>query len=320
MIKRLFLWGFCTLVVLFSSTLYGDSIKKTDGSVIDGIVIESETAKVVRYKYKNVNAIQSIQSDEVETVTFSRPSATLKKGLRFFRSRNYNAAVNSLRKVYRPKYKPYGKFYLGECYKEMGRFNDAIAAYKFLEKVDHRLTPKAKFSLGQVYLLSQKYSEAASTFEAIKKARYNNYWTLKAQFGLAQALLKQGKYSRARSEFSRVQSRARSKYKRLSNLAAEGKGLASLGDNRVRDAQRTFEEILDQGKSSEVFAGAYLGLGKVFAKQGKHEKAALAFLRVVLLYGGYERKRREALRLAIKSFEAAGQNKRAAILRKRFGG
>lgn len=321
-------WISFLFILSFLSPIFGDTIELKNGQKFSGVIVDQETSKEVTYRYQGTNAPQTVASEQVREVEFDKPSVYIREGLRAFKKKDFQRAAGQFAKERSEKYKPYGRFYLGESHRMMRNWDEAISAYKTFETMEHRLAPEALYNLGVVYLEDRKFGEARQTFEKVISKKYSQFWEYMGMYGLGQALLKQKEFAQARKKFEEVVRKCRSKgeaaYQELHGLAEQGKGLALVGEKDYSKARRTFADIIkSKYATSEALAGSYLGMGKVYYAQAKsgrkapenYKKALLCFLRVVMLYGGYKDMADESKKLAADCFDQLGQGKRAQALR-----
>lgn len=312
--------------------LQADTIYLNDSPPIQDVEILKETVEKVFYIYPGSSSQQSIEAERVKTITFSKAPKTFSNGLEAFQDGNYDTAIkklNAAKKSYskiKELLTPYCYFYVAESYRKLNRFSQAKQEYRYFEQnPKHRLAPIAKFWIGMLSLYEKDYPNAKQAFASLKNSP-NKYWQCRALYGNALVNMEQGNYSQASKLFSKLgslagQQRGKS-FKELKKLAQYGKGMVYVFQAKTSKAIGIFRKILRKATSQEVLARAYLGIGMAYyfaAKQGNqpklnYKRAAIAFLRIILLYPDSTKEYATALHFAIRCFQKLNQPNRSEKL------
>jgi tetratricopeptide (TPR) repeat protein len=230
-----------------------------------------------------------------------RPARLIASGERLFRQGDYSRALEYLQKGLSGNGGSGGDYFLlGETLRALGRFDEAVTAYRTSERLDSG-DALVYSGLGDAYLRLGAYEEAVDAFE---KALARVALLPDAQKGLGAALLRLGRNDEAKRVLEKVLGTDREDSSVLDMLAEiyrragePGKAIAlyeralalTPGDARLLsaldEAKKEEERLLslERKRRAAEEAKALWEEGKSLQDQGKHEEAVVAFRRALAL-------------------------------------
>jgi TolA-binding protein len=198
---------------------------------------------------------------------------------------------------------------LGWSLEEAGRMEQALEAYRSLVK-DHpksELAPDAAFRAGRMLQELGRHDEAAQHFGAMARDGAGaGELAGPVRFGEAESLKALGRWAAAREAYRAALGAGFEP----AYLARYGEGVCAMELGAERDAREALAQVIAQ-TDTETGAMAQFALGELEWRRGEFEGAAVAFLKVSILYDYPQWKRRGLLR-AGRAFGKAGQGERAA--------
>lgn len=219
----------------------------------------------------------------------------------------------------RPWIKLQGAFELAETYRRWGareraRFGDAIRYYDeaLAANAMSRLRPDALFGRAIAHLGAGNLDKGLADLDTLATESYANkygiQWELSAVREKAQALNEAGRAADAKREFSKLETSARGfagdstlgeperQYAtEMAGLARLEQGRVLIQENKARDAERFFEQLVnDSNEVDSVRAAALVGKGQALQAQDKNKDAQFAYATVRVQYYSAEEARAEA--------------------------
>jgi tetratricopeptide (TPR) repeat protein len=321
-----------------------DQDKPTVAQITKDTVTEIKTADgaafnpkaVVRIKYSG--APQSFRNAEAHRETGRYEEAIT----------NYEATLRNLKPDDERKFwiEPHCRFYLAECYAEIGDVAKAEAAYNDLltKHPDTRFKPDALLGLGRVNFEAKKYDIASRRFDDLEQfAKQLDWpeWLYEAQVWKARSSRMEKRYDVALEQARKVVATADPrKFEDAINQARTEEALVYVAQEQYDKAIDLLSKQLDRISAlvaREIEAGGSTraqhmeaqcknALGHCylqrFAKSQKKEdlqEALIAYLWTVTLYPNLA-ERADALKSAAECFEKLGDKERAGELRDELSG
>jgi tetratricopeptide (TPR) repeat protein len=273
-----------------------DTIRLTDGKKIEGIVVVDETITGVVYKIHGSS--QEEPADKVAEVVYeTRPVGWDAAMAAFGRGDYARAAADFAQRLNAREtwVKVYAAFHLAEAKRFLGDLAGASEVYrKFMaDHASSRFYPKAKLGLGLVQIEQRDFAGAQKTFEELAneaKAKKLDKVAEQANFQLAATLEAQGNLKDALE-----------RYQKLATAAAQRGGVslanvavfrlqAQTDPSKVDAALSGLQGLIDGQNAArpdvaldfDLLAAAHTALGDIHDVKGDHQKALLAYLRVVV--------------------------------------
>jgi TolA-binding protein len=324
--------------LLAAASGQADTIYLLDGKSIADVRILEETLKTVSYREEGKNTSQTVSSDAVLSIDYSRMPTDVEAAEAFVKDGEVNAAadlltayVNSLldgtERETRYKWAPaYASWRLVELYLSGGNLSGVQnETERFLKSFpDSRYVPHAYLARAEAQRLSDKGQTALTTLgefrELIDSKGLARRWGLEAD--LATVLSDTNLKGQAkRDRLIEIQSAAGSEFPTVRNRAQVAEGESYLeGQNKdFAAARKAFQKIAESPRADRAtLAGAYTGLGdclfqeavdqsKAKADPAANLEAALeSYLRVVVIYKEQSRYVPKAMFYAGRVFEFRG--------------
>jgi|GEM_PF-2001333 len=237
-----------------------------------------------------------------------RPARLIASGERLFRQGDYAGALEYLQRGLSGNDGNDGNggeyFLLGETLRALGRFDEAVTAYRRSERLDSG-DALVYSGLGDAYLHLEAYEEAVDAFE---KALSRVAVLPDAQKGLGAALLRLGRDDEAKSVLEKTlgtdqedlsilamladvyrrseePAKAVALYERALALNPDDSRLLSALDEARKEEERLVSLERERHVTEET--KALLAEGKSLQDQGRHEEASVAFRRALALDAGH---------------------------------
>jgi TolA-binding protein len=323
--RALFLVALGSVVCVSASA---DEIRFVDGTTQKDCTVTEETFNTVVFTIKagDSDIKQQRPAREVSSITYSKQPANLTQGKALLGNGDYDGALSALTAAQKegPAWsKQHAFFYAAECQLAKGDGDAAVKTYENLLTQFPNTRFRAEARLGQVrgLVMKKDLAGARTALTAaegeIKEKQLGPIFEMKAQLEGARLAAAANGWKGALEKFGKVATGAAS----FPDVVAEAKvgmaqGLAETGDHG-RAASELRPVLVADTLPDHLAAKAYLILGDCHKKASKPRDAALAYLRVVVLYGGMPgeapRAYWEAAKL-IKGLPELGGDKRAADL------
>ncbi len=324
-----------------ASFAHADTIRRTDGKVLEDVTIVEESLKEVSYRDNNQTRI--VPSDEVLEIEYRRRPRLVDEAQSAL-AENQLADAEALFDDYvdghlggneetRYKWAPaYAAWRVVDLRMMMGNLPGVVAgADRFLTSFPaSRFVPHAYMTKANAQAWQGKAAEAKKTLEAFTKVvadqQLSKRWQLESRLALVSTDPELGAATR-RDRLDKIQEEAGTTYPTVRNRALVAEGESYLEEilnvqdpekrkQAVEKARVIFEEILADFKGeAETLAGAFTGLGECIfheavAKDSNPEllgEARHNFLRVRILYPEQSRYVPKALFFAGRSFQLLGR-------------
>lgn len=323
--RALFLLALASVVCASASA---DEIRFVDGTTQKDCTVTEETFNTVVFTIKagDSDIKQQRPAREVESISYSKQPANLTQGKALLNNGDYDGALSALTAAQKegPAWsKQHAFFFAAECQLAKGDGAAAFATYEQLLTQYPNTRFRAEARLGQVraQVMKKDLNGAKSALTAaegdIKEKQLGPIFEMKAKLEGARLAAAAADWKGAMEKFGAVATAAAS----FPAVVAEAKvglaqALAETGDHG-RAANELRPVLAADTLPDHLAAKAYLVLGDCHKKANKPRDAALAYLRVVVLYGGMPneapRAYWEAAKL-IKTQPELGGDKRAADL------
>ncbi|MFT5198935.1 MAG: tetratricopeptide (TPR) repeat protein [Planctomycetota bacterium] len=334
--RNLTLLSLLPLSLLLASPSLADRIFKTDGSTLDDVTIVSEGLDEVEYKPASGRNKKTIGSHEVLSIVFERMPTQLDSAEAAMGDELYLDAVNDLEEFLSrfaskpprtyPWAVPYALYRLVEVYQVAGEYPSVVTAADrvLTEAPDSRYAIMAHLTKIEALNLMGEEADlksAVATFSAFVTAKsLPARWRLEAE--LRGVLFDRTlKGSKRRDKLNEVVSAAGKDSPIVKNRAMVAIGESFLTERKVNDAQRTFTQVLADPKADDfTLAGAHTGLGDCLYQKSEKKnsegedaaedfkKAALEYMRVVVVYGDQLQYVPKAMFFAGRCFQEMGDD------------
>ncbi len=302
-----------------------DVIYLVNGDKREDVTVTRERFDKIEFEENGLR--QELNARDVLEVSHTGASSTFRKGMVAYKSGDYGEAISRFSDCESERedwIRAHAGYFKAVSLKRQGSNGQAAAAFaSFVEAFpEHFFTVDALFGQGECLLADDDASGAQEAFTALADFGIKNDLQkaeLYSEYGKGMAQLAGGNSADARRSFDSVVRRGRGEvaFADVIGRASLESGKTFLAEERWEQAQRAFEEILNQPTSLGVLPGVYNGLGKAYAQLGGDEntrKAQLAYLRVVLLFSNQRQAYVEGLRGAIDASRALNEEERAADL------
>lgn len=277
---------------------------------VDQVV--SETYKEVRYKSRAVE--KTISADKVGEIIYHDVPQAYKNGLSFLEKGEYENAVNSLNLAMEKRgvgdwIQTYGLFNIAKAYQLWGltspsKFQKAVESYNKILEVnpETRFFPEVLFGLAESYALHGDLANAVKAYDRLAQEAYDKklgaLWEARAKYEKAVAQLNGEAFDDAERDLRSAMTFAAEQAKsarndpvleaalnRIASLSRLNQGSVLIKKNKVSDARRFFEDILQDSTSSrDALAGASCGLGECLWTEKKLKEAQEQFAKARVLY------------------------------------
>ena len=215
----------------------------------------------------------------------------------------------------------YARFQVGQALANLGRDDEAIAAYNQLvaDFPESPLRPQALFAKGAIYFQQNDYARAIAEYQSVIDGFPGSPLAPKAQYGIGDALYNQGKLSEATAAYRAVLDRypdspfvvdalsgvqfaltAQGEEHQLDEVvrqyADQNPDASVLGDLRFRQAEgkyqsgnlresiADFQQFIRSGGDASLLAAANLYIGRAYVERGEPGQAETYLRRVIDRY------------------------------------
>jgi len=279
------------------------------------------------------------QVNEIVRITFRDEPAELNAARTSVIQRNYNQALNELKKLDGQKIdrvfvKQDVDYYraLSQCRLAMSEGGDKSAAtaamLNFVKSAPQSYHfYEAAEVLGDLAMSAGKWADAAKYYAPIANADWPDY-QMRANNALGRALSGEKKYDEALEKFAAVMSSdvTTPEASRQKNLASVGKAVCLAETGKADEAVTLLQDLINKNdpQDSQLFARAYNALGRCYIKQNKLKDAVLALLHTDVLFYSDADAHAEALYFLSKLWSDINKSDRAiaarSTLRERYAG
>jgi tetratricopeptide (TPR) repeat protein len=318
----------------------GDEIRLKDGTRIDGVEIISEKCGEVAYRRAGSRQVE--QAANIADIRYQDRPQRYSQAVSNVGLGRYEQAVNDLDKLIQTAagktdhwLLPYCLYHKGNALLSLGKHAEAAEAFGAFasEKAfeEHRLEPLVLLGLGEAQVGAGKYDEAGQTFDRLSDSKCPGDWEVQGKYGKAQILVQQKKFGEARSLLNDVVTRTsgRAGSEDLHGKAQCALGAAWLAEESFQNAIEAYKKVIRAGEEEysrgmdipSVLVRAYNGLGDAyrlkagkFGDKGDYREAAVAYLHVVVLFGGPPEQRQHALQHGASCCQEVGWMDKAKSL------
>jgi tetratricopeptide (TPR) repeat protein len=279
------------------------------------------------------------QVNEIVRITFRDEPAELNAARTSVIQRNYNQALNELKKLDGQKIdrvfvRQDIEYYraLSQCRLAMSEGGDKSAAtaamLNFVKSAPQSYHfYEAAEVLGDLAMSAGKWADAAKYYGPIANADWPDY-QMRANNALGRALSGEKKYEEALEKFAAVMSSdlTTPEANRQKNLASVGKAVCLTETGKADEAVTLLQDLINKNdpQDSQLFARAYNALGRCYIKQSKPKDAVLALLHTDVLFYSDADAHAEALYFLSKLWSDINKSDRAiaarSTLRERYAG
>ena len=190
------------------------------------------------------------------------------------------------------------------AWRQLGKPDEALAAFRSLatDFPESELASEAAFRAGRILHQSHQLDEAAKLYGKVGADLAE-----RACFQLGQIDLARGNWAAARERFSK----ALAEYPKSAagDEMRLGLGTALIRMGAYQDAERELRAVI-RAAETVTAARAQYGLGEIRFAREDYSAAGREFLKVAILYG-YDEWKRKALLMAARSYDKAGDAQRA---------
>jgi len=190
------------------------------------------------------------------------------------------------------------------AWRQLGKPDKALAAFRSLATgfPESTLASEAAFRAGRILHQGRQLDEAAKLYGKVGADLAD-----RACFQLGQIDLARGNWAAARERFSK----ALAEYPKsaVGDEMRLGLGTALLRIGAYEDAERELRAVI-RATETVTAARAQYGLGEIRFARKDYSAAGREFLKVAILYG-YDEWKRKALLMAARSYDKAGDAQRA---------
>lgn len=277
--------------------------------------------------------------NEITRISYGDENPELSNARNLVQQKNYNAALNELRKLQgvsfaRDLMKQDVDYYTALCMARlsMTEGGDAKAAEKAMLDFA-RSAPnnwhfyEAAEILGDLAIASGDYASAERYYGGVAKAPWEDY-RMRANNSIGNSLLAQKKPAEALAKFEEVLGASLSTPEAaMQKVYAEiGKAQCLAETGKPEEGVKMLEDIIAKNDPSDstLFAKAYNALGNCYLKAGKTKEALQAFLHTDILFYADGQAHAEALYRLSKLWSEVNKSDRAVAarntLRERYSG
>lgn len=300
--RRLFLPSLaaaaCVAAILSPSLAFAqdgrDKIVQKSGQILGDrpqITITDETFLVIKYKVSA--AEQQVALSKVESVIHGEEPDEYRGAQSALKDGDLPGALELFQQaaaLAEPSWvKQYALYHVGVCLQGMGKYAEAIAAYKNLQSKapTSRFIPDSMLETGKCHFLSGNMAAAKEAFEgvqdAVKAKGFDPLWGHWAQYWLARIMERDKAFSEALTEYNRIQGLVEKDYPKLANECRMRVGNVYIQQKDIGKARQFFKDIADSEDSTGLEAAARLGLGECAYEEKKIDEARYNFLWTVTL-------------------------------------
>ncbi|MCA9002074.1 MAG: tetratricopeptide repeat protein [Planctomycetes bacterium] len=334
--RNLRLLSLLPLSLILASTSLADRIFTTDGATIDDVTIVSEGLDEVEYKTSSGKSKKTIGSHEVLSIVFEKMPPQLDSAEAAIADELMLDAVNDLEEFLSrfadkpprtyPWAVPYAMFRLVQVYQIAGDYPSVVTAADrvLASAADSRYAILAHLSKIEALNLmgdAGQLKAAVDAFSAfVAEKSLPARWRLEAE--LRGVLFDPAlKGSKRRDKLNDVVAAAGKDAPVVKNRALVAIGESFLNERNPGEAEKVFEKVVADPKADDfTLAGAYTGLGDCLYQRAEKKKAegedtiedfksaALAYMRVVVVYGDEIQYAPKAMFYAGRSFQEMGSD------------
>lgn len=315
------------LLGLLAPSLAADTIRLKNGKVITG-KITGETFATIEYRRAGVSSTQTVDAADVVEVVYSSTTPEWRDGVKLEAEGEVVKAAEKYNVVTTDDDAP--AFLRAAAMANVGDLllddNNSVDALTFYEELlgtypKTRHLARALLGKGLCLFYARRFPEADAVLKQLQAdaaaKNLGERWALEAEFLLLWSAEAQGKQGVA-DGYKALRAKARTDFPGIANKAALRMGRVELANNKVRDAEAMFDEIVSSRMDTDasIVAGAFNGRGRcafgraqVLLNEGRKVEALeffndalLDFLRVVVSYGGVRKEQAEALYFAGQAF------------------
>lgn len=188
----------------------------------------------------------------------------LKRGIDYYRSENYEEAINVLEDAYKISPSTIISFYLGLCYKQVGELKKAKEF--FVKSIEGK--PKVKDAYIELAALLYEIDEIDDSKKWLKEAESLNIMPEKVAFINGLILLKEGKTEEARDYFTK----AKSLDDNIKSAADFQISLSYISEKKISKAKQSLQALIETSPNTEIidFAKNYLAaIDRIIKSQNK---------------------------------------------------
>lgn len=308
-----------------------DKVFPLQGSTASGKIVEA-TRDQITVEVRGKNQVYKV--NEVRKVTFEDEPKELDRGREFAIDRNFNQALDELKKIdanslKNPLILQDYQFYRGLVEGRLGLAGsgaDARSATTLLMTVKkanpnshhtyrlNELLGELAVALGRPEVATGFYRElAASPYPEIKALAF---------YRQGEVELATGKVPEARKLFEQLMATTANDAEmiRLKNLAEVGLAICSAREGKSEEALAKLDELISKHDSSDqaLFAAIYNAKGLCYESLGKNKQAILAYLHTDLLFFTASELHAEALYHLSVLWPKEGQQQRGTDARQRL--
>lgn len=290
-------------------------IRKDTGKkqAVDKVI--SETYKEITYKSQSSE--RKIDADKIKEIIYYDIPGPYRAAMTYMEKAEYENAINSFelameKRTARSWVKTYSLYHIARSYQMWGskskaQLGKAITTYQDLLKRDPetRFYPEVLYNIAACYAAQGDSAKAVKAFEELGNEARNKKlgirWEAKAKYDKAFTQLSAGKFDDAERDFRSAmtfasdQSRSVAKtgenpalvteLDQLSTMARLNQGTVMIRKNKISDARRFFNDILNNASASRAAkAGASCGLAECLLTEGKLKEAQVEFAKSKVLY------------------------------------
>jgi len=282
---------------------------------------------------------RQFEANEIVRITLRDEPAELNAARTSVLQRNYNQALNDLKKVDGQKIErefvrqdiDYYKA-LCQCRLAMSEGGDKTAATTAMLNFVKSAPQSYHFYdaaevLGDLAMASGKWADAARYYGPISNAKWPDY-QMRANIAIGRALCGERKFDEALDRFKAVMGSdlATAEATRQKNLANVGRAVCLAETGKAEEAATALHDLIDKNDSQDgvLFARAHNALGRCYIKLNKPNNAVTALLHTDLLYSNEADTHAEALYYLSKLWSDINKPDRAvaarSTLRERYAG
>ncbi len=318
----------------------GDTVHLRSGTPIRGTVTAVTPDEIT---VESPAGARQVAVADLKYIVFQDEPSELGAGRRDLMEHNYNQAFETLKKAAtdastREFIVQDVVFFraLAAARLAMGEGGDKAAAEKMMLDFVQRFKGGSSYHfyesadvLGDLAMSKGDYAAASKFYGAVinKAAKWPEF-QMRATLKDGRALVAQKNYDEANKRFTAVVNAGLSggDAESLKTMAEVGKATCDAETGKAAAAIKTLETIIEKNdpKDAELFALAYVALGKAFDKENKPKDAIMALLAVDLLYFRESEAHAEALSSLSKLWDKVGRADRALqarnTLKERYAG
>jgi TolA-binding protein len=273
---------------------------------------------------------ETLPSDQVVSIRYSDTPATYTQGETYFRGNKFERAADLFQKALAEgkarKFwiEQHAGLYLGQCYFELGRqdpphYDKVVAGLTAVitAKPNARTAPECRLLLAQCQTLKSDVAGAEAQYAELVKGAYGERWALRGKLALADLEARQKQSERAL---------------KLCDEARQAVAQPALADMKLdtdisiaqvytatgkgKEAYDLLRQLAEEHGEHEVDVKARIfnAIGDSFMAQNRVKEAALAYLRVHLLYFKAQDEAPRAMYGAAVAFRTLKQADRAQEL------